>query len=72
MPLPPPSVSDDGDPATRWDQTFIKQEFYDIYRRFAKWQQENKSDFPSKDFETLVRIADMVLGEIDESMTGKL
>lgn len=67
-----PSASDDGDPATHWDQTFIKQEFSELYRRFASWQQSNKQDFPSKDFETLVRIADMVLGEIDESMTGKL
>ena len=67
-----PSASDDGDPATHWDQTAIKQEFSAVYQHFAKWQQENKSEFPSKDFETLVRIADMVLGEIDEAMTGKL
>jgi hypothetical protein len=67
-----PSASDDGDPATHWDQTCIKQDFQDLYHRFAKWQRSNRSDFPSKDFETLVRIADMVLGEIDERMTGKL
>lgn len=67
-----PSASDDGDPATTWDQTYIKQEFSDLYQRFAKWQQDNKSDFPSKDFEALVRIADMVLGEIDEYTTGGL
>jgi hypothetical protein len=67
-----PSASDDGDPATSWDQTHIKQEFADLYRRFARWQHDNKRDFPSKDFEALVRIADMVLGEIEEAMTGKL
>ena len=67
-----PSAGDDGDPATRWEDTAIKQEFSELYRRFAKWRRDNEKDFPSSDFEALVRIADTVFGEIEDNMTGKL
>lgn len=67
-----PSASDDGDPATRWEDTSIKQEFEAVRAKWAAWQRGNRHEFPSDEFAAFVRIADMVLDEISEYLTGKI
>lgn len=40
--------------------------------RWHKWMRDNVNEFPSNEFGAFVRIADTVLDEISEYLTGKL
>lgn len=67
-----PSASDDGDPATRWDETYIRQEFDAVYKKWLSWIRGNKHEFPSDDFQKTVDDADRALCQLSDYMTGKL
>jgi hypothetical protein len=65
-PGPPPP-----EPATDWQDTAMRQEFDVIQEQFNKWVRDFEIDAPSEDFKALCRIADAVLTEFDNYMTGR-
>ena len=63
---------DEGDIATRWEDTQLYADFHEIKNRFFKFMNENKDGLPTVEMKVQLEMVSHLLELAEEDITGKI
>ena len=62
---------DEGNVATCWEDTAMRQDFDRVSHAFLLWKRNFRNEFPGPEFEAAIDAIDTALDEAVELMSGK-
>ena len=63
---------DEGGVPTTWEDTAMKQEWNRVTSAFRKWRNRYEREFPNADFDTVCRMIESHMDDLDDAMSGDL